>query len=300
MSAREHRPRVVAMGGGRGLTATLRAARRYASHTTAIVATADDSGSTGRLRSALSIPAPGDLRRCLTALAGAEDEPLGQALEYRFSGTDVEGHALGNLLLAGLTAVTGDFLAATVRTAALLGLDPEQGQVVPATVEPVDLSAVTSNGTRITGQYAISKTAGIRRVELSPPGVKPPDGLARTIHDADQVVLGPGSVYTSLLAAALVDDLHAALAATRAQLVYVCNLEPEVAETQGYDVAAHVDALCAHGVEPDLVLVHDGGPLSTGDVGVPVVRADLVRSDPQYGTAHDSVKLAAALATVLP
>jgi len=299
VSARADQPRVVAMGGGRGLTATLRAARRYAAHTTAIVATADDSGSTGRLRRALRIPAPGDLRRCLAALAGAEDEPLGQAMEYRFSGTDVEGHALGNLLLAGLTAVTGDFLAATDCAAALLGLDPDRGRVVPATLEPVDLSAVTSDGTRVTGQYAISKTAGIRRVELSPPGVKPPDGLARSIQDADQVVLGPGSVYTSILAAALVDDLHAALASTRAQLVYVCNLEPEVAETQGYDVAAHVDALRAHGVEPDLVLVHDSGLLPTGDVGVPVVRSDLVRSDPQYGTAHDSVKLAAALAAVL-
>ncbi|MFF0384952.1 uridine diphosphate-N-acetylglucosamine-binding protein YvcK [Streptomyces sp. NPDC004286] len=299
MSGQVHHPRVVAMGGGRGLTATLRAARRYAAHTTAIVATADDSGSTGRLRSALSIPAPGDLRRCLAALAGAEDEPLGQALEYRFSGTDVEGHALGNLLLAGLTAVTGDFLAATDSAAALLGLDPGRGRVVPATVEPVDLSAVTSDGTIVTGQYAISKTPGLRRVELSPPGVKPPDGLAQAIRDADQVVLGPGSVYTSILAAALIDDLHAALASTRAQLVYICNLEPEVAETQGYDVAAHVDALRAHGVEPEVVLVHDGGPLPTGDVRARVVHADLARSDSQYGTAHDSVKLAAALAAVL-
>ncbi|MDX3524566.1 gluconeogenesis factor YvcK family protein [Streptomyces scabiei] len=299
MNAPAHRPRVVAMGGGRGLTATLRATRRYAAHTTAVVATADDSGSTGRLRSALRIPAPGDLRRCLAALAGAEDEPLGQALEYRFSGTDVEGHALGNLLLAGLTAVTGDFLTATDATAALLGLDPKCGRVVPATVEPVDLTAVTADGTRVSGQYAISKTAGIRRVELSPAGVKPPDGLAEAVLDADQVVLGPGSIYTSILAATLVDDLHSALASTRAQRVYVCNLEPEVAETQGYDVAGHVEALRAHGVEPDLVLVHDGGSMADGDVDARVVRADLARPDPLYGTAHDSVKLAAALAAVL-
>jgi uncharacterized cofD-like protein len=299
MSARTVRPRVVALGGGRGLTATLRAARRYAGHTTAIVATADDSGSTGRLRSALRIPAPGDLRRCLAALAGVEEEPLGQALEHRFAGTDVAGHALGNLLLAGLTAVTGDFLAATDRTAALLGLTPDRGRVAPATVEPVDLSAVTVDGTRVTGQYAISKTSGLHRVALDPPGVKPPDGLARAIHEADQVVLGPGSVYTSILAAALVDDLHAALATTRAQRVYVCNLEPEVAETQGYDIAAHVEALRAHGVEPDVVLAHDGGSLPAGDVGVRLVRADLARPDPRYGTAHDSAKLAAALAAVL-
>lgn len=291
-------PDVVAIGGGRGLSTTLRAVRRYAAHTTGVVATADDSGSTGRLRDAMAMPAPGDLRRCLAAIAGIEDEPLGQALEYRFAGTDVEGHALGNLLLAGLAVVTGDFLAATDEVSRLVGVDPAAGRVVPATAEPVTLRATTVAGTEVRGQYAVSKTAGIRRVRLDPYGVTSPDGTAHAIRGATQVVLGPGSVYTSVLAAALVDDVHRALAATRAQRVYVCNLEPETAETEGYDVAAHVAALRAHGVEPDVVLVHRGDRLPVGAVrhGVEVVTADLATP---CGGAHDPDKLSVALAGLL-
>ncbi len=290
-------PTVVAIGGGRGLSTTLRAVRRYAGHVTAVVATADDSGSTGRLRGAMALPAPGDLRRCLTALSGAEEAPLGQAFEYRFTGTDVEGHALGNLVLAGLAVVTGDFLAATETVAGLLGLDPSVGRVVPATTQMVGLRATTVDGMEVAGQYAISKTCGIARVCLEPPGVKAPDGIGDAIRGADQVVLGPGSLYTSILAVALVDDLHTALASTRAQRVYVCNLEPEPGETEGYDVAAHVAALRSHGVEPDVVLVHNDRTLPLGDVGIDVVEADLAET----GQAeHDSLRLAAALADLAP
>ena len=114
-------PRVVALGGGRGLAATVRAARAYAAYTTAVVTTADDSGSTGRLRRSTAIPAPGDLRRCLVAMAGADDKPLGQAFEHRFPCTDLAGHTLGNLLLAGLTAITGTFLEALEEAGGLLG-----------------------------------------------------------------------------------------------------------------------------------------------------------------------------------
>lgn len=288
---------VVAIGGGRGLSTTIRAVRRYAGHTTGIVATADDSGSTGRLRDAMAMPAPGDLRRCLAAMAGVEDQPLGRALEYRFAGTDVAGHTLGNLLLASLSAVTGDFVTATEQVSRLIGLDPDRGRVLPATAEPVTLRCTTADGGQVCGQYAISKTPGIARVTLDPVAVKAPDGVVDAIHRADQVVLGPGSVYTSVLAAALVPDVRSALAATAARRVYVCNLEPEPGETEGYDVAAHVAALRAHGVEPDVVLVHDGGPLALSDVGVEVVRADL--ADTGDG-GHDSWKLAVALAAIVP
>jgi len=294
-------PDVVAIGGGRGLSVTLRAVRSYAAYTTAVVATADDSGSTGRLRRSMALPAPGDLRRCLAAIAGAEDGPLGQAFEYRFAGTDLEGHALGNLVIAGLAAVTGDFVVATDEAARLLGLDPAIGRVVPATAQPAGLRATTADGTQVVGQFAVSKTVGIDRVTLDPAGVKAPDGLSAVIRDADQVVLGPGSVYTSILAAALVGDLRSALASAAGRRVYVCNLEPEAGETQGYDVAAHVAALRSHGVELDVVLVHDGGsdggsmPLGEVGAGVEVVRADLARPD---GRCHDSAKLAAVLAAL--
>jgi uncharacterized cofD-like protein len=298
---------VVAVGGGHGLAVTIRAVRRYAACTTAVVATADDGGSTGRLRSGMDIPAPGDLRRCLVAMAGIEDHPLGQALEYRFKGTDVEGHALGNLLLAALGAVTGDFVAAADQVAALLGLDPERARVVPATREPVELQATTADGTRVSGQVAVSTTEGVERVMLDPPGARPPAGLVETVRQADQVVLGPGSLFTSVLAAAVVDDLRDAIAASRGQRIYVCNLRAEGVETRGYDVARHVAALQAHGIEPDVVLVHRaasaGGaaePLAGGTIecggGARVVTADLAR--PQ-GVVHDPVRLGASLAALV-
>jgi uncharacterized cofD-like protein len=292
-------PRVVAVGGGHGLAATIRAVRRYAGRVTAVVATADDGGSTGRLRSGMDIPAPGDLRRCLVAMAGIEDHPLGLALEYRFKGTDVEGHALGNLLLAALGAVTGDFVAAADQVAALLGLDPDAARVVPATCEPVELRAVTGDGTRVKGQVAVSTTEGVERVGLDPPGAKPPPGLVDTVREADQVVLGPGSLFTSVLAAAVVDDLRDAIAATRGQRVYVCNLRADGVETRGYDVDRHVAALQAHGIEPDVVLVHRAGADAAaleGGGGARLVTADLAR--PQ-GVVHDPAKLGASLAALV-
>ncbi|MGH9213733.1 MAG: gluconeogenesis factor YvcK family protein [Acidimicrobiales bacterium] len=289
-------PRVVAAGGGHGLAVTIRAVRQYAGHATAVVSAADDGGSTGRLRSSMALPAPGDLRRCLAAMAGIEDHPLGQALEYRFGGTDVEGHALGNLVLAGLAAVTGDFLAATDEMGRLLGVDPSRGRVVPATAEPVVLRATTATGRVVSGQVAVSGTEGIRRVELDPPGVKPPDGVVGAVLDAEQVVLGPGSLFTSVLAAVVVDDLRRALATTSAQRVYVCNLRAQAAETRGYDVARHVAALRDHGVQPDVVLVQVNGPLDLGKVDAEVAVADVARP---HGRAHDSDRLAVALAALL-
>lgn len=287
-------PRVVALGGGHGLAVTIRAVRRYAGSTLAVVATADDGGSTGRLRSAKDMLAPGDLRRCLVAMAGVEQHPLGRALEYRFAGTDVEGHALGNLLLAALGEVTGDFLAAVDEVGRLLDLDPEVARVQPATVEPVQLVGSTVDGREVVGQVAISTTEGIARVRLDPGEAKAPPGLVDAIKTADQVVLGPGSLYTSVLAAAVVDDLRQALADTAAQRVYICNLRTDGAETRGYDLARHLDALHGHGVHPDVVVVQEA---TAGSVeGVRVVAADVARP---HGLAHDSVKLGAALAALL-
>ena len=289
-------PHVVAVGGGHGLAATIRAVRQYAGRATAVVATADDGGSTGRLRSGMAMPAPGDLRRCLVAMAGAEELPLGQALEYRFAGTDIEGHALGNLLLAGLGAVTGDFLRAADAVAAMLGLDPATAQVLPATVQPVELQATTHDGMRVVGQVAVTSTLGIERVELIPAGVKPPEGLSDAVHAAEQVVLGPGSLYSSVLAAAAVDEVRQAIAGSPAVRVYVCNLRAEAAETRGYDVARHVAALRAHGIAPDIVLVDANSPLPHGEVKAELAVADVARP---RGLAHDSDNLATALAMLV-
>jgi uncharacterized cofD-like protein len=290
-----HGPQVVAVGGGHGLAASIRAVRRYAGRTTAIVSTADDGGSTGRLRNAIDMPAPGDVRRCVEAMAGDAGRPLTAALDYRFSGSDVEGHALGNLLLAGLQAVTGDFVSAVDELSRLVGLDPAVGSVVPATVGPVVLCAGLAGGEWVTGQVAISQTAGIERLVVRPADAVTPAGAVEALAHADQVVLGPGSLYTSVLAAALAGGVRESLAGSPGRRVYVCNLRAEAGETRGYDVAAHVAALRRHGVVPDVVLAQRGG-LQWGDVGVPVVEAEIARRD---GLAHDPFLLGAALADLV-
>ena len=292
------KPHVVAVGGGHGLAATIRAVRRYAGRTTAVVSTADDGGSTGRLRHRMALPAPGDVRTCLVAMAdGAGTGRLAEALEYRFEGTDVEGHALGNLLLAALTAVTGDFVAAVDEASRLLGLDPEVARVLPSTAEPVVLRA-TAAGRELTGQVAISRSGGIVRIGVEPGGARPPAEAVEALVDADQIVLGPGSLFTSVLAAAVVDDVRRAVADSRGRLVYVCNLRAEGVETFGYDVAAHVAALRRHGIDPDVVVTQAGGlPLGEVDAGVEVVQADVARP---HGLAHDGAKLASVLADLVP
>jgi len=285
-------PRVVAVGGGHGLAATLRAASHYACHITAVVATADDGGSTGRLRSALDMPAPGDLRRCVEAMAGDDGTPLAGALEYRFAGSDVEGHALGNLLLAGLHATSGDFVAAVDELSRVAGLDPSAQRVLPATIDPVVLRAEASGGRRIAGQVAITRTVGVERVVVEPGTARVPDEVVGALADADQVVLGPGSLFTSVLAAAVVDDVRDAVKRSSGRTVYVCNVRAEAGETRGYDVAAHVAALRRHGIEPDVVVAQRGA-LAVGDPGVDVVQADVVRP---HGLAHDPVLLGEVLA----
>jgi uncharacterized cofD-like protein len=285
-------PRVVAVGGGHGLAATLRAAHRYAGHTTAVVATADDGGSTGRLRSALDMPAPGDVRRCVEAMAADNGTPLAGALEYRFAGSDVEGHALGNLLLAALQATTGDFVAAVAELSRLVGLDPASRRVLPATIDPVVLRAEATGGRPVTGQVAIARTVGVERVTVDPSTARVPAAVVDALADADQVVLGPGSLYTSVLAAAVVDDVRDAVKRSPARAVYVCNVRAEAGETRGYDVAAHVRALRRHGIEPDVVVAQRGA-LPVGDAGIDVVEADVVRP---HGLAHDPALLGDVLA----
>jgi uncharacterized cofD-like protein len=285
-------PRVVAVGGGHGLAATLRAAQRYASRTTAVVATADDGGSTGRLRSARDMPAPGDVRRCIEAMAADHGTALTAALEYRFAGSDVEGHALGNLLLAALHATSGDFVAAVDELSRLVGLDPATRRVLPATIDAVVLRAEATGGRRVTGQVAIARTVGVERVVVDPPTARVPDDVVDALAEADQVVFGPGSLFTSVLAAAVVGDVRDAIKRSPGRTVYVCNVRAEAGETRGYDVAAHVGALRRHGVEPDVVVAQPGA-LAIGDVDVEVVEADVVRP---HGLAHDPALLGDMLA----
>ena len=186
-------PAVVALGGGHGLSVVLRAAREYAATITGIVSVADDGGSSGRLRRDFGVPAPGDLRRCLVALAGSETV-WRDAFEHRFGGGELGGHALGNLVIVGLTETLGDFTVALQEAGRLLDA---VGRVFPATTDVVVLKADVE-GEAVEGQVAVQNSAGrIRRVELVPSDAAAPSEAIAAIATADQVVLAPGSLYTS-------------------------------------------------------------------------------------------------------
>ena len=279
-------PNVVALGGGHGTAVTLQAARHYAGDLTAIVSVADDGGSSGRLRQALGIPAPGDLRRCLVALSDPDANPLAAAFEHRFD----DGHALGNLIIAALTATTGSFIQALDEAAKLLSA---QGRVLPATTEAVVLKAVADSG-EIEGQVNVAAAGRIAHVSLVPTDAQPPPEAIEAIERADQLVLGPGSLFTSVLAVVAVPELRRSLQQARAPLVYVANLRA-TGETQGFDVAAHVDALLAHGVEPDVV-VADTSHIPAGDVSPTIRLVDADLTDPGDPTGgHDPARLARTL-----
>jgi uncharacterized cofD-like protein len=284
-------PRVVALGGGHGLATTIRAARRYAGELSAVVSVADDGGSSGRLREIAGIPAPGDLRRCLVAMAG-DDTPWAAAFEYRFppGSGDLAGHALGNLLIAGLANVTGDFGAALDLAAGLLA---PVGRVLPATSVPTVLKADVA-GREVVGQVAVSETSGtITCVSIVPPDAPVPGEALAAIEAADQVILGPGSLFTSVLAVAAVPGIRKALEARSTGVVYVCNLRPQPPETAGFTDADHLRAVVDHGVPVQVMIAPAGARGPDEMLGVAVVRADLELAD---GSGHDPEKLAGVLA----
>jgi uncharacterized cofD-like protein len=288
-------PRVAALGGGHGTAVTLRAARRYASSVTAVVSVADDGGSSGRLRQQFDLVALGDMRKCLVALADGTSV-LARAFEHRFGPVGEEGelagHALGNLVLAGLVETTGDLVAGIDAAADLLGA---VGRVLPATAEKVTLKAEADRG-EVNGQVAVAAAGRIRRVSLVPGGSAPPAEAVRALQEADQVVVGPGSLYTSILAAVAVPGIAEAVARSRGQTVYVANLHPQVPETEGYDVADHVAALREHGIEVDVVLWDSAAGLGLGHLDRPARDRRLTGSNL---LVHDPARLAEALSDLL-
>jgi uncharacterized cofD-like protein len=272
------------------LAATLRAVRTYTDRVTAVVAVADDGGSSGRLRELLHIIPPGDLRKCLIALAEPGSR-LATAFDYRFGEEELAGHALGNLILAGLMDASGDAVAALDEAGRLLGV---RGRVLPSSTEPVVLKADAAGG-EVTGQVAVNGTDRILRVSLVPSDPPAPAAALDALAEADQILLGPGSLFTSVLAAVVVPQIRDAVNASGAETIYLCNLRPQDTETSGYDVAGHVAALLAHGVEIDRA-VCDSAAIRVGDPAVPVVDVPLARPN---GLAHDPLKLAQTLSDLL-
>ncbi len=249
-------PRIAAIGGGTGLSRLLRGLRTHTSNLTAVVAVSDDGGSSGRLRSAFGMPAPGDLSDCLAALS-VDEASLGRLLQYRFErGRELEGHTFGNLLITTLSEVESDFGEALRAMQRLLDLN---GAVWPATAEAVSLRVEKGDGVVVLGESAVRAAPGpARRVSIEPPDAVALPEVVDALADADLVVLGPGSLFTSTLPPLLVPEVGAALRATGARVVLVVNIMTEAGETDGFDAWDHVDALRRHvGRLPDLVVVND-------------------------------------------
>jgi uncharacterized cofD-like protein len=292
LSPRTPRPaRVVAVGGGHGTAVTLRAVRRFTPLVTAVVSVADDGGSSGRLRELLDVVALGDLRKCLLALADPSSV-LARAFARRFAEGELAGHALGNLVLAGLVEAAGDLLGGIDEAARLLGAC---GRVLPATTEPVVLTAEADQG-EISGQVAVAACRRIRRVSLVPADAQAPPEALHALRSADLVVLGPGSLYTSLLAAVAAPGMAEAINACRGLRVLVANLRPQVPETEGYDVADHVAALRTHGVDVDVVLCQSGPQMPLGRLDVAAVDRGLTGAN---ALVHDPGRLAEGLVDLL-
>ena len=236
-------PKIVVVGGGTGLSALLRGLKQYTCNLTAIVTVSDDGGSSGKLRDELGIQPPGDVRNCLVALAETEDI-MDTLFSYRFESGALEGHSLGNLLLAGLTDTFGDFQKGIEQVSKVFAM---RGKVFPSTLEQVVLIADLEDGTRVVGETAVRVTEGkIDRVYLEPGDCHPVPEALQALEEADLIVLGPGSLYTSVLPNLLVVGLREKIRQVKAPCVYVCNVMTEKGETDGYRVSDHLKAILDH------------------------------------------------------
>ncbi len=308
--------KVVAIGGGTGLSTLLRGMKEYTSNLTAIVTVADDGGSSGRLRRELGVLPPGDFRNCIAALADAE-ALMTQLFQYRFGeGQSLNGHSFGNLFIAAMAGITGNFERAIAESSRVLAV---RGRILPSTLEHVVLCAEVAGdepgATHVEGESQIPQSGlPIERVYLEPSGVRADAQAVRALLEADLIVLGPGSLYTSVLPNLLVDEVAEAIRGSRALTVYVCNVAVQPGETDGYTVEDHVRAIENHvGLGLVDVVVANGNlsppapggpkmelvqPCYTLQERIPIVLQDL--RDPASPWRHHPDKLARCLLGLLP
>lgn len=251
-------PRIVVMGGGTGLSVMLRGLKEKPLDITAIVTVADDGGSSGILRQELQMPPPGDIRNVLTALADVEPS-LSEMLKYRFpNGTGLAGHSLGNLILAAMTDITGDFVAGIRELSRVLAV---RGRVLPAANQAIALNAEMIDGTIVVGESAIPQAGQrIKRVFLEPEQVEALPEAVQALQEADAILVGPGSLYTSIIPTLLVPKLAQAVKESDAVKIFVCNVMTQPGETDNYKVSDHLEAIQQHVGEHlfDYVIVNDG------------------------------------------
>jgi uncharacterized cofD-like protein len=280
-------PRVVVVGGGTGLSTLLRGIKAYTSNVTAIVTVADDGGSSGRLRKEMGVLPPGDIRNCLVALA--DSEPLmARLFQYRFPDGDptgLGGHTFGNLFIATMSAITGDFEQAVKESSRVLAV---RGRVLPSTLDDVVLVAECEGGLMVEGESTLSTCgASIRRVFLRPQDPMALPDAVEAIAGAEVIVLGPGSLFTSVLPNLLVPGIREAIRRSNALKVYVCNVMTEPGETDGFDASDHLRALFEH-VGSGMV---DVVVVNTGEV--PPKLAERYRQEGAYPVAVDGEGLRA-------
>lgn len=251
-------PRIVAVGGGTGLSMLLSGAKNITNNLTAIVSVGDDGGSSGRLREEMGILPPGDIRHCITALADDEDL-VNKLFKYRFTnGEGLEGHSFGNLFLTALYDITGDMVSAVRASSRVLSI---RGRVLPATLDDMKLVAEMEDGRIIHGESTIPEAHGkIKRLFTEPANCKALPDVIQAIRDAELIILGPGSLYTSVIPNLLVKEISEEIIKSKAKKIYVCNIMTQPGETDNYTVSDHLKALIKHAGSNkivDAVLVND-------------------------------------------
>ena len=247
--------KVVTIGGGTGLSVLLRGLKKYPLEITAVVTVADDGGSSGKIRSDMNIPSPGDIRNVIAALSDVEPY-LEKMFQYRFDSGEVKGHPVGNLMIAAMTDIHGDFSTAVKVMSRILNV---RGTVLPTTNDIATLNAVLSDGEIIRGESSITKVGGvIDHVYITPSRVKPNEDVLKAIEEADYIIMGPGSLYTSIIPNLVISNVSEKIRESKAKKIYVCNVMTQHGETDNYSVCDHIVAINKHVQENifDLVIAN--------------------------------------------
>ncbi|MDD3237787.1 MAG: YvcK family protein [Candidatus Gastranaerophilales bacterium] len=308
-------PKVVAIGGGTGLSTMLKGIKKITNNITAIVTVGDDGGSSGRLRQQMGILPPGDIRNCIAALAD-DDDLTTKLFQYRFkTGEGLEGHSFGNLFLTAMCAIIGDMFRAIIESSKVLSI---RGRVLPSTLDDMKLVALMEDGTIIKGESTIPESGKkIKKMYTDPQFCKPLEDVIVAIQDADLIILGPGSLYTSIIPNLLIREISEAVEKAKAKKIYVCNIMTQPGETDDFTVSDHIKTILAHANNRkiiDTVLVNDYLPdeiveeykkynshpvkvdrVTIKKMGIGIVRKRLIAENKKNVVRHSPSRLARAI-----